>query len=111
MRFPVSLPPIVTPGEDLRDIQPVTALTVVRRVADRARPTIVRVGFGRNRGVLQQRIYGEESAPVRGSKTDRRKMCRRIYHTPVMLDTRSGKDRRQGSRREEEPAMHIVIEA
>lgn len=112
MRFPVSWPPIITAGEDLRDIPPVNALTVVHRVDERTRPSVFRRGLGRDRSVLQQkRPRSVETRSDKEVAPDRRMMCRRIYHLPVMLDTRSGTDRRQHSRRDEEIAIHIAIKA
>lgn len=112
MRFPVSLPPVITVGEDSRDIPPVNELTVARPIAERSRTFVFRHGAGPVRGVLQH--TNPRSGEARLDKEiapDRRMLCRRIYHLPVMLDTRSGIDRRQHCRRDKEIATHIVIEA
>lgn len=56
-----------------------------------------------------ERAGGDEAAEggeVRYGE-DRRKMCRRIYHLPVLLDTRSGLDRRGEARRDHDLLSHI----
>lgn len=112
MRFPVSLPPVITVDESSRDIPQVNALTVVRRVAERSRPSVFRRGFGYGRGASKQTINRDsETRTDNEVAPDRRVMCRRIYQLKVMLDTRSGTDRRQQSRREKELIHHILIKA
>jgi hypothetical protein len=66
-----------------------------RRMQQRPRPAASRVELTRDERIEQ----------------DRRKMCRRIYNVPVMLDTRSGTDRRGESRRDVDIATHITIKA
>jgi hypothetical protein len=39
---------------------------------------------------------------------DRRKLCRRLYQEPVMLDTRTGKERRKDGRRQEDTPTHFA---
>ena len=112
MRFPVNLPPVITVSEELRDIPAVNALTVARPIGERTIPYVVRNDPEHGHSILQQprpRNFGARSSKDKVS--DRRLMCRRIYSVSVILDTRSGKDRRQRNRREEEIAHHIAIKA
>ena len=109
MRFPVNYPPPITVGDEFQDVNQVDALKVVRPVDVRTRPAMFRQYAGNQKqdtGLVRARM---EQAPKKGEAPDRRKMCRRIYHKPVILDTRSGKDRRAQSRRDEDIATHIAI--
>ena len=109
MRFPINLPPVTAVPEELRDVQPVSPPTIVRRIAERTRPHVFRLGFDRDRRSWHQsREQSEEAQP---DVDDRRAMCRRTYNKPVMLDTRSGNGRRQQTRRETEYTRHILIKA
>ena len=109
MRFPVNFPPPITVGDEFQDVNQVDALTVVRPVDVHTRPAMFRPYAGNKNedaGLVRARM---DQAPKKGGAPDRRLMCRRIYHKPVILDTRSGKDRRAQSRRDEDIATHIAI--
>jgi len=50
-------------------------------------------------------------APPNVPVEDRRKACRRVSHQPVLIELRSGVDRRHHNLREGDVAEHIDIEA
>lgn len=101
MRLPVD--PIQTPKTviDATEVTPYAAIHSVRRV-------------GQDERVPEPPLHKqtepaqvERQPDVERLGEDRRKMCRRIYHIPVMLDTRSGIERRKDSRREGDPVAHM----
>jgi hypothetical protein len=89
MRFPnESSPPAISPVDPL-DITPGAAVGPVRRIG---------VGMqGVHPGELPHPPVSKESSPAKPvySGENRRKLCRRIHNLPVLLDTRSGEERRQ----------------
>jgi hypothetical protein len=101
MRLPVD--PIQPPNTvvDATEVTPYAAINPVRRVGQDVR-------------VPEPLLHRQtEPAPVERQpdierlSEDRRKMCRRIYHLPVMLDTRSGIERRKENRRDSDPVAHM----
>ncbi|MDD5366540.1 MAG: hypothetical protein PHR30_14480 [Gallionellaceae bacterium] len=80
------------------------AVSPIRRVGDGMRGTSTQVGGHVAVEEEQRREFYE-----RGDN-DRRMMCRRIYHIPVMLDTRSGLERRKEARRPDDRLTHIERE-
>lgn len=100
MRFPNETIPAAVPPVDATEVSPKAAVGAVRRIGAGSRGSSAQVGGGH--------VVGEERPSFldRGEE-DRRKMCRRIYHIPVMLDTRSGEDRRKEPRRPDDPLTHM----
>lgn len=100
-------------GEDAPDVQTVDELTVARPIARRNHPSFVQERIDKPHPDKRAQTIIRRSVPRPKSiiEQDRRKMCRRIYNKPVMLDTRSGKDRRGESRRDQDIASHIAIKA
>ena len=107
MQFPVNWSKRVTMKEELRDIQKVDAPASARAVAKRSEPRVFRQDSGPQR-TDAERVRAEQRRD-RGIEQERRKVCRRLYNKPVMLDTRSGKDRREQSRRDEDITTNIAI--
>lgn len=100
MRFPNETVPAATPAVDATEVTPNSAIRPVRPVGQGTRATSVRIGGGPVPPV-------EEHVEVEREQEDRRKMCRRIYHVPVLLDTRSGEERRRSERRDMDEVTHI----
>lgn len=103
MRFPNDTVPTVVPLVDATEISPKTAVSPVRRVGDGTRGSSVQIGGHHAVDEAQREFYDRE-------ENDRRMMCRRIYHIPVMLDTRSGLERRKEARRPDDRLTHIARE-
>lgn len=100
MRFPNDTIPAATPAVDATEVAPKAAIRPVRPVGVGTRAASVQVGGGPVPEV------GAHVEVVR-EQEDRRKMCRRIYHIPVLLDTRSGEERRKSERRDMDEVTHI----
>jgi hypothetical protein len=100
MRFPNDTMPPATAPVDATELSQPTAVRAVRRVGEGTRAALVQVGGGPVPAVTEREERPRELE-------DRRKMCRRIYHVPVLLDTRSGEERRRSERRELDEVTHI----
>lgn len=99
MRFPNdTLPPPVAPV-DPTEVSPKASVHAVRRIGEGTRGSAAQVGGQRvtERG---GRAY------YRREEVERRLMCRRIYHLPVLLDTRT-EERRKDSRRPDDILNHM----
>jgi hypothetical protein len=109
MHFPDSILPPLSPVTDPTEVTPKAPVSPVRRVvpgfpealAEQGVPTRQHHEAGAETAAEPPH---QEAAPYTGE--DRRKMCRRIYHIPVMLDTRSGEERRKHDRPGELPSTH-----
>ncbi len=100
MRYVNSLP--VTPGSANRDrVQGLNATAAVQPVSERMPETPH--AAKRYEAVRP----AEPPPPAREPQQDRRKLCRRILQQKVLVELRSGRDRRRGVRREGEAAQHI----
>ena len=112
MRFPTTIPPPIIVADDAPEIQTVDELAVASPVARHSRHSFVQERINKphpdNRSPAMRRAVPRPKSII---EQDRRKMCRRIYNKSVMLDTRSGKDRRGESRRDLDVASHIAIKA
>lgn len=106
MRFPNDMLPPARPVVDATEVTPKAAVTPVRPIGTGMRGTSAHLG-------VRHEVEEEEAKPDAYSREgdDRRKMCRRIYHLPVLLDTRSGEERRKEVRRDDDIATHLSEEA
>lgn len=101
MRFPTdTVPPPVAPV-DPTEVSPNAAVHAVRRIGQGTRGSAAQVGSGAHPAGEEPRIHHERA------ENDRRKMCRRIYHLPVLLDTRTGEERRKDVRRPDDTLTHM----
>lgn len=100
MRFPNETIPAAVPAIDTIEVTPKTAVSPVRRIGDGSRGASAQPGGREEVDEGRREFYQREGE-------DRRKMCRRIYHIPVMLDTRSGEERRKETRRPDDPLTHM----
>ncbi len=104
MRIPDVAPPVVIPvAEELPGVEPGAAIAASRRVAVNPAATLLLPAVSER--TEEEKARAQEAYERTGE--DRRKMCRRIYKMEPLLDTRSGKDRRKETRREEDPLTHI----
>lgn len=99
MRFTDEPLPPAPPVTDATEVTPKAAVAPVRRIGDGERAVYAQLGPA---------AEGKPETPWQGP--DRRRMCRRIHHLPVMLDTRSGVERRKDGDGGETPT-HADLEA
>lgn len=101
MRLPDDPIPTIRTVIDPTEVTPNAAINAVRRVGEDGRvpePPLHKP---------PEQVEVERQPDVERLGEDRRKMCRRIYHFPVLLDTRSGIERRKESRRDGDPVAHM----
>ncbi len=110
MRFPDTSITAPSPVGGASQIAPTGPVPAVAAISGSPAPTVsppeTGGGIGGRPGlhVPPEGIAGEEPERI---GEDRRKMCRRIHHLPVILDTRSGLDRRGGARRDKDERTSI----
>jgi hypothetical protein len=95
------------------DIQELAAITPAKRPSERTIPPLIRWRFARPKQE-EQRAPREERLsvpPAERSRKERRKYCRRISDGPILLDTRSRRDRRRDKRRSADLTTSIAVEA
>ncbi|NCS64581.1 MAG: hypothetical protein GW787_00240 [Betaproteobacteria bacterium] len=96
MHFPDSKLPPVVPATDRVEVTPKAPIAPTRKVTPGFQETLAGGGGpppGYHGTEPVAKTSGEPVAPYSGQ--DRRAMCRRIYHVAVLLDTRSGVERRR----------------
>jgi hypothetical protein len=103
MRFPNETFPNAVQPVDATDVTAKAAVGAVRRIGDGTRGSSAQAGG--HHAVEEAGARHEDLLRV---GEDRRVLCRRIYHLPVLLDTRSGEDRRKETRRPDDVATHIA---
>lgn len=96
MHFPDSKLPPVVPATDRVEVTPKAPIAPTRKVTPGFQETLASSG-GQPRDYrgteAVAKVTDHEALPYSGQ--DRRAMCRRIYHVAVLLDTRSGVERRR----------------
>ena len=122
MRLPVGPPPAAEPAEDpyaihRRDAPPRVGAVGARRMS----PVLVPARHG---GPEQPGLSGQEARleavdgaevsaataahlAVREEGEERRRICRRLRQEKVLLDTRSGEDRRRQARRRDDTSPGV----
>lgn len=110
MRFTDTTPPTIAPVTNRHEITPRAPLNPAHKVVPGFPETMEGlVGEG------QHQAHGEAGAPHTEPSPevpvyqgeDRRKVCRRVHNIPVLLDTRSGEERRKHDRPGEVPPTHM----
>lgn len=102
MRFPTDTVPNEVAPVDATEVGPSAGVGAARRLSEGER------GVAAPLPGLVQNDDESKRAYYERAENDRRKMCRRIYHLPVLLDTRSGEERRKANRRRGDPLTHIT---
>ncbi len=94
MRLPVQPSPPAPPVEDLYEIRERPPVTPARFVRTRNLPPLILPPRQKPREPAQG---GRETPPAAAAPVgeERRRTDRRVAQVPVLLDTRSGRDRRQ----------------
>jgi hypothetical protein len=107
MRYVSSIPPMPS-SPDTRLVVGLTAINVVRPVRARD-PELPQAGQNtlRHDEIHSTNQQGQDNVPFE----ERRKLCRRVSHQHVLVELRSGVDRRKHNLRGEGPAEHIDEEA
>jgi len=107
MRFVPSIPSVPT-SPDSRQVRGLTATQAVRPVYPREQP----VQYVTPHAAHQEALRPIEPQLHRELPTeDRRKTCRRTQHLPVLVELRSGGDRRHHNLFEGGADEHVDIEA
>ncbi len=103
MRYVSSIPPPVK-SPNTRQVGGLTAIRSVKAVQLQEQTV-----SGVNQQTVQQEAARLEELQRRseGQFVDRRKICRRVTQQPVLVELRSGVERRRRSQREGDPVDHI----
>lgn len=104
MRYVTSIPPAAT-SPNTRHVMGLSAAQAVKPVQPRERPDSY-VEHQENAYRVERPPQPQPNVPVE----DRRKACRRVRHQQVLIELRSGIDRRHHNLREGDVAEHIDIE-
>ena len=104
MRIDSQLPPIIT-VKDRREVKGLTAVFAIKPVAEEERaPQETET----HHDVEHTPPYQTEQ---RGYEVDRRKICRRVSKQAVLIELRSGVDRRRVDQRDGDVRIHIDAQA
>lgn len=98
MRYVQSLPPIVEPVADSDAPRAVAHTAPVGPVSERSLPPLVFRPHTQQQATpaLQRQVVPH------AADNDRRKFCRRVRSDPVLLELRSGQDRRRRNQRRDD---------
>lgn len=107
MRYVQSLPPIVEPAPDSGATRGIAHTAPVRPVSERSLPPLV---FRQHTQQQATPALNRQVVP-HSADNDRRKFCRRIRNDPVLLELRSGQDRRRRNQRRGDLTTAIDDEA
>jgi hypothetical protein len=108
MHFPDSKLPPVAPTIDRTEITPKAPISPSQKVV----PGFQNILEGKDAGphdyreadVIPEAVRTE---PLAYDGEERRMMCRRLFSLPVLLDTRSGEERRKYDQLGESPPTHL----
>lgn len=107
MRFVPSVSPAAT-SPDARQVRGLYPVQAVQPVHPPGQP----VPYVEHNAAYQQAAYPVGRQDQRGELAeDRRKACRRVAHQAVLIELRSGIDRRRHNLREGDMAEHIDEQA
>lgn len=107
MRYVPSLPPVTT-SPNTRQVKGLSAAQAVKPVYPREQPESYTAPQA-----VQQAAAGVQQQPSHRMQPfeDRRKACRRVSHQPVLVELRSGIDRRRHNLRKGDVVEHIDEQA
>jgi hypothetical protein len=109
MRFPIDPLPPVGITEDPYEIHEKAGVTAVRSVTE---PRVALRNMPPRRAPEPPRERDQRALELeRRAMEDRRRIDRRIANQPVLVDTRSGVDRRRGKRRDDDPTTRVDLKA
>lgn len=98
-------PPLVSPVKDRREVRGLTSVPAVKAVGEE--------GQARQQAAARQETERTSPPPAeqRGVVLDRRKVCRRVRKQAVLIELRSGVDRRKVDQRDGDVRIHIDAQA
>lgn len=97
MRYVQSLPPVVRPAPDDGSVKAATAVNPTAAVSERTLPPLI---FRPHQPPAPQPAINRRWLPRQGGiGADRRHYCRRVQQQNVLLELRSGHDRRRHCQR------------
>jgi hypothetical protein len=104
MRYVPSIPPATT-SPNTRQVRRLSAAQSVRPVSPREQPDLPYVDRQHHHQETEQPVERphQREAPAE----DRRKTCRRVSQQPVLVELRSGTERRRHNLREGDIVEHI----
>jgi hypothetical protein len=114
MKYVPSLPPVVTGVTDRLDVYALTRVKPVKPVQER---TLVPLVVHPHGEVKDKPGASEDVAeqPVRRHdphlQGERRVYCRRVKQQPILIELRSGPDRRRHNQRGSDTLDHVDVEA
>ncbi len=117
MRYVTDIPPVATTSPNTRQVMGLTAALAVKPVYPGEHPVASVEHLKVHPDKAYQEIFRtvepqQNNAPVEVVPAeDRRKACRRLAHQQVLIELRSGIDRRHHTLLEGDVAEHIDIEA
>jgi len=98
-------PPPINTVKERREVQGLTAVYVVKPVVEQS--------YSQQQS--EPRHAAEQTSPrqieQRGYEVDRRKLCRRVSKQAVLIELRSGVDRRKLDQRDGDVRIHIDAQA
>lgn len=108
MKIAPDLPPPVAMVKDTPEVKALTGIKPARPVKARTRPPPAVQPYARHEYVTAAEEERRHDPHVDG---ERRTYCRRIEHLPVLLELRSGVERRRHNQRTGDIAEHIDVKA
>jgi hypothetical protein len=110
MKYVPSLPPVVTAVTDRLDVYALSRVKPAKPVQARTLVPLVVLPHGeaRTSGEVAEQPDGRHDPHLHG---ERRSYCRRVKHLPVLLELRSGPDRRRHNQRGGDTLEHVDVEA
>ena len=111
MRYVTSIPPAAT-SPNTRQVMGLSAALAVKPVHPREQPVPYVEHSTAHQDIAHSAEQSHREVPVENVPVeDRRKACRRLVHQHVLIELRSGIDRRHHNLIEGDVAEHIDIEA
>ncbi len=105
MKFVPSLTPNKVVAKSDMEVEALAAVSPVKSFQPRTLPlAVLHEAEGREPSGVSARHERQHIGRLAG---ERRKFCRRIEHLAVLLELRSGIERRQHSQRDDDPIEHV----
>lgn len=109
MKYVPSLPPVASSVTDRLDVYPLTRVKPVKPVQERTLVPLVVLPHGEvpSPADVAEHTDRRHDVHVHG---ERRTYCRRMEHLPVLIELRSGPDRRRHNQRDGDTLEHVDVE-
>jgi hypothetical protein len=105
MKFVPSLPPVTAVTKDELEMEALAAVKAAKPVQPRTLPPLVVQPHARHQASPD--IAGQQKPYDVRVHGERRIYCRRIEHLPILVDLRSGFDRRRHNQRGDDMTEHV----